>query len=52
MIAEDGLEQTFARYRANAETLWRGLEELGIDPFIPLSYRLPPLTTATVPDRR
>ncbi len=50
VIAEEGLEHAFARYRSNAEILWSGLEELGIDPFIPLSYRLPPLTTAKVPD--
>ncbi len=50
VIAEEGLEHAFARDRSNAEILWSGLEELGIDPFIPLSYRLPPLTTAKVPD--
>ena len=50
VIAEEGLEGTFARNRANAEYLWSGLEEEGIQPFIPLGYRLPPLTTARVPD--
>ncbi len=50
VIAEEGLEHTFARYRANAEMLWNGLEELGIRPFIPIEYRLPPLTTARVPE--
>ncbi len=50
VIAEEGIEQTCARCRANAELLWKGLQEQGITPFIPLAYRLPPLTTAVVPD--
>jgi alanine-glyoxylate transaminase/serine-glyoxylate transaminase/serine-pyruvate transaminase len=50
VIAEEGLDQSVARNRANAELLWNGLEKLGIHPFIPLAYRLPPLTTATVPE--
>jgi len=49
LIAEEGLENLFARYRSNAEWLWHGLEELGVAPFIPLEYRLPCLTTARVP---
>jgi alanine-glyoxylate transaminase / serine-glyoxylate transaminase / serine-pyruvate transaminase len=50
VIAEEGLEAMFARYRSNAEMLWSGLEEIGVQPFIPKPYRLPPLTTARVPD--
>ena len=49
IIAETGLDATFARYRANAELLWSGLEGIGVNPFIPREYRLPPLTTAVVP---
>ncbi|HEX9333962.1 MAG TPA: alanine--glyoxylate aminotransferase family protein, partial [Anaerolineales bacterium] len=49
VIVEEGLDNTFARLRGNSESLWRGLEELDIPPFIPLEYRLPPLTTAQVP---
>ena len=49
VIAEEGLEQTIARNRRNAELLWSGLEELDLQPFVPLPYRLPPLTTARVP---
>src|SRR5690606_32499075 len=49
VIVEEGLEETFARIRQNAESLWKGLEEMDIPPFIPLEYRLPPLTTAQVP---
>lgn len=48
-IHEAGLEQVQARLRANAGLLWQGLDGLGAAPFIPAEYRLPPLTTATVP---
>ena len=51
MIVEDGLDATFHRYRRNAETLWHGLEAIGVQPFIPEEYRLPALTTASVPSR-
>ena len=49
VIADEGLENSFARIRGNAEMLWRGLDEMDMPPFIPLEYRLPPLTTAQVP---
>ena len=49
VIAEEGQENAFARYRANAEILWRGLDAMGVPPFIPVEYRLPSLTTAKVP---
>ena len=49
VIVEEGLDDTVARLRRNSETLWSGLEELDMPPFIPLKYRLPPLTTAQVP---
>ncbi len=50
IAAEEGLKARFARHRANAELLWAGLEEIGVPPFIPPEYRLPPLTTARVPE--
>ncbi len=50
VIAEQGLDATFTRYRANAEMLWSGLEAIDVKPFIPKPYRLPPLTTAQVPE--
>jgi len=49
VIVEEGLDHTFARLRSNAESLWRGLEDMDLPPFIPVEYRLPPLTTAQVP---
>ena len=50
ILTEEGLERAFARFRANSEMLWAGLEEIGAPPFVPLAYRLPPLTTARVPE--
>jgi alanine-glyoxylate transaminase / serine-glyoxylate transaminase / serine-pyruvate transaminase len=50
VIAEEGLDRAIARYRTNAELLWSGLEHMEVAPFIPHSYRLPSLTTATVPN--
>lgn len=49
VIAEEGLDSVFTRNHANAEFLWSGLEDLDIAPFVPIEYRLPPLTTARVP---
>lgn len=49
VLMEEGMTNAFTRFRANSEALWAGLEELGAPPFIPLHYRLTPLTTARVP---
>lgn len=49
MVAEEGLEERFARHRANAEVLWAGLEDLDISLFVPEEYRLTTLTTAVIP---
>jgi alanine-glyoxylate transaminase/serine-glyoxylate transaminase/serine-pyruvate transaminase len=51
LIEEEGLEARWARHRANAELLWKGLEGLDLEPLVPLEYRLPPLTTVRVGDR-
>ena len=45
LVAEEGLEARFARHRVNAELLWEGLEAMDLPPMIPISYRLPTLTT-------
>lgn len=49
IVAEEGLENRWARHRANAELLWEGLEELNIHCLVPKENRLPSLTTAIVP---
>jgi len=48
-LMDETLEGRFARHRANATLLWQGLESIGAPPFIPMEFRLPPLTTARVP---
>lgn len=50
IVQEEGLEARFARHRRCAEMLWDGLGELGLEPFVPLSQRLPTLTTVRVPE--
>ncbi len=49
IIAEEGLENRFARHRAHAEMLWAGLEALGLPPLVESAYRLPTLTTPQLP---
>ena len=49
IVAEEGLEERFARHRANAEVLWAGLEDLDLSLFVPEEYRLTTLTTAVIP---
>ncbi len=49
IVLEEGLEERFARHRANAELLWEGLEELGLPPGVPQAYRMVSLTTPQLP---
>jgi alanine-glyoxylate transaminase/serine-glyoxylate transaminase/serine-pyruvate transaminase len=50
LLAEEGLDNAWARHRANAERFWDGLERLGLEPHVPLALRLPTLTTVRIPD--
>jgi alanine-glyoxylate transaminase/serine-glyoxylate transaminase/serine-pyruvate transaminase len=50
VVLEEGLEARWARHRANAERLWRGLESLGLELHVPPGHRIPSLTTVRVPD--
>ena len=50
MIAEEGLEARWQRHLANAELLWEGLADLGIQCHVDKEFRLPSLTTALIPD--
>ena len=50
LITEEGLEKRWERHRVNAEMLWEGLAELGIDCHVEKDFRLPSLTTARIPD--
>ncbi len=49
MLAEEGLQARFARHRANAALLWKGLEDLDLPPLVALEHRLPTLTTPQIP---
>jgi len=50
IVAEEGLENRFARHRRNAEVLWNGLQALDLTLHVPKEYRLPTLTTVRIPD--
>lgn len=50
LIYEEGLENVWARHRANAEILWAELEKAGFELLVPLENRLPSLTTVKIPD--
>jgi alanine-glyoxylate transaminase/serine-glyoxylate transaminase/serine-pyruvate transaminase len=47
---EEGLESRFDRHRRHANLLWEGREALRLELRIPLSHRLPTLTTVLIPD--
>jgi alanine-glyoxylate transaminase/serine-glyoxylate transaminase/serine-pyruvate transaminase len=49
LVVEEGLEARFARHRANAEVLWKGLEALDLPLLVPLENRLPTLSTPKIP---
>ena len=50
LLAVEGLEQSWARHRSNAEALWSGLEGLGLVMHAPVELRLPTLTTVRIPE--
>jgi alanine-glyoxylate transaminase/serine-glyoxylate transaminase/serine-pyruvate transaminase len=50
LVREEGLQACWARHRANAERLWAGLLELGLEPIVPRARRLPTLTTVRIPE--
>jgi alanine-glyoxylate transaminase/serine-glyoxylate transaminase/serine-pyruvate transaminase len=50
LVQEEGLEARFARHRTNAELLWKGLEEIGLQLAVPSDHRLPTLTTVWAPE--
>jgi alanine-glyoxylate transaminase/serine-glyoxylate transaminase/serine-pyruvate transaminase len=50
LLAEEGLENAWARHRSNAERLWSGLESLGLQLHAPEHLRLPTLTTVRIPE--
>jgi alanine-glyoxylate transaminase/serine-glyoxylate transaminase/serine-pyruvate transaminase len=49
IVAEEGLQARWQRHRQNAELLWSGLEDMGLQCHVAESQRLPSLTTVRVP---
>lgn len=49
LVAEEGLEARWERHRTNAEMLWEGLQDLGLELHVPQEHRLVSLTTVRVP---
>ena len=49
LIANEGLENIWNRHTNNANKLWAGLENLGIEMHVTRDYRLPTLTTVKIP---
>ena len=50
LLAEEGLSESWARHRRNAEALWSGLESQGLTMHVPADRRLPTLTTVRIPE--
>ncbi|MEB3210777.1 MAG: alanine--glyoxylate aminotransferase family protein [Leptolyngbyaceae bacterium] len=50
LLAEEGIEHSWARHRENAERLWDGLRDLGLECHVPEEHRLCTLTTVRVPE--
>lgn len=50
IVAEQGLENRWARHRAVAEEFWAGVEAMGMELLVAKEHRLPSLTTIKVPD--
>merc|ERR1712139_548611 len=50
VVAEEGLENSWKRHRANAEYFWNELQKIGLECIVPKEHRLPSLTTVKIPD--
>ena len=50
LLAQEGLEARWKRHQANAELLWKGLDDLGLQCHVEEEFRLPTLTTVRIPD--
>jgi alanine-glyoxylate transaminase/serine-glyoxylate transaminase/serine-pyruvate transaminase len=50
LLIEEGLENSWQRHQRNAEQLWDGLADIGLNCWVEREYRLPTLTTVKIPD--
>lgn len=49
LVAEEGLAERWQRHQTNAELLWSGLADLGLECHVASEFRLPNLTTVRIP---
>jgi alanine-glyoxylate transaminase/serine-glyoxylate transaminase/serine-pyruvate transaminase len=49
LVAQEGLEERFARHQQNAQTLWKGLEDLDMELLVKKEHRLATVTSVRVP---
>jgi len=50
IVSQEGLENRWKRHRDNAEYLWKGLNDMGLELLVDHAVRLPSLTTVKVPN--
>ncbi len=50
LLLDEGLENSWKRHKDNAEALWDGLENLGLQLHVERRLRLPTLTTVRIPN--
>lgn len=50
LALDEGLERRYARHREQAQALYGGLQQLGLDLPVEASVRLPPLTLVRIPE--
>ena len=50
LVVAEGLEARYERHQRNAETLWDGLEAMGLTLHVAAEHRIPSLTTVRVPE--
>jgi alanine-glyoxylate transaminase / serine-glyoxylate transaminase / serine-pyruvate transaminase len=49
LVAEEGIDKSWARHQSNVEYLWLSLEAIGLKMHVEQQYRLPTLTTVCIP---
>ena len=50
IVAEEGLENSWARHRDAGEFFWSELAKVGLEPHVAHEHRLPSLTTVKIPE--
>lgn len=50
LLADEGIDQSWARHQRNVEYLWQELEAIGLGMHVEKAHRLPTLTTVKVPE--